>query len=220
MATPGEADKARRAEAIRTHVETHLGVVVGEVRAGPGHGIDLDILHVDVTESKPFHVLVTSGMSDRPMAVPEDGEASPRAELLMALDASWPFGPEHVGDDRHAWPLKLLASLARLPHAHDLWFGVGHSVPNGNPPEPYVEGVGYCGVVMAPSLVTPPEFARLDLDDGPIDFLAAVPVYAEEMKLKLDRGVDALFQRFDEHQINEIMVPDRRKVAGGLFELL
>jgi hypothetical protein len=210
------------AERIRAHVETHLGPVAGIVNAGPGYGIDLDIFHVDATETKPFHVLVTCGMSDRPMSLPEEvDDVSPLAELVLGLDASWPFAPENIGDDRYGWPLKLLASLARLPHAHELWFGPGHTVPNGNPPSPYIEGTELCGVLLAPLVAMPPDFGRLDLgEEGTLDFIGVVPVYAEEMKLKLDRGTEALFERFDAHQINEILVPNRRKVAGGVFELL
>lgn len=212
--------KALRRERIRDHVETYLGQVVGVVDAGSGSGIELEILHVDVTESKPFHLLITSGMSDRAMPVPEDMEASPRAELILGLDASWPFGPEHVGDRRHVWPLQLLVSMARLPHGHGLWFGAGHTVPNGNPPHPYVPETELCGALVAPPVAVPPEFLRLSVDEGVIEFLGVVPVYAEEMQLKVERGIEALYQRLDEHHINEVMVPDRRKVAGGLFELL
>jgi len=220
MSTPG-GGAAARADLIRAHVEHHLGPVAGIVNAGPGHGIDLDILHVEATETKPFHVLITSGMSDLPMTVPEDvEEATPWAELVLGLDASWPFEPEHISDDRYAWPLKVLASLARLPHAHDMWFGPGHTVPNGNPPTPYIAGSELCGALIAPPVAMPPDFVHLALPEGRLDFLAVVPVYAEEMKMKLERGTQALFERFDAHDINEIMVPNRRKVAGGLFELL
>jgi len=214
---------AARAERIREHVETNLGPVAGIVNAGVAHGIDLDILHVEATETKPFHVLITSGMSDRPMTIPEDLEGeppAPRAELVLALDQSWPFGPEHLADDRYAWPLKLLASLARLPHAHGLWFGPGHTVPNGNPPQPYVPDSGLCGVLIAPPVAMPPDFPVLTHAEERLEFLAVVPVYAEEMQLKVERGTEVLFERFDAHDINEVLVPNRRKVAGGLFELL
>ena len=215
-----DAGAAARADLIRAHVEHHLGPVAGIVNAGPGYGIDLDILHVEATETKPFHVLITSGMSDRAMSVPDDVEATPWAELVLGLDASWPFEPEHISDDRYAWPLKLLASLARLPHANDMWFGPGHTVPNGNPPVPYVPDAGLCGALIAPPVAMPPAFVHLAIPEGQLDFLAVVPVYAEEMQMKVERGTQALFERFDAHDINEIMVPGRRKVAGGLFELL
>lgn len=219
---PDDAANAARADRIRVHVEHHLGPIAGIVNAGPGYGIDLDILHVEATETKPFHVLITSGMSDRPMAVPEDveDEVSPRSELVLGLDASWPFEPQHISDDRYAWPLKLLASLARLPHAHELWLGPGHTLPNGDPPAPYYPDAGFCGVLIAPPVAMPPDFVQLELDEGRLDFWGVVPVYAEEMKLKLERGTQALFERFDQHGINEILIPNRRIVAGGLFELL
>jgi len=58
-------------EQISDHVERHIGPIESVF-----HEIISDTVHVDVhfvppTEARPWTTLVTSGMSDRPMAAPE-----------------------------------------------------------------------------------------------------------------------------------------------------
>ncbi len=61
---------AEAGERIGTHIEAYVGSIDGVF-----HEIASDIVHVDVhhvtpTDQRPYHTLVTSGMSDRPMAAP------------------------------------------------------------------------------------------------------------------------------------------------------
>jgi hypothetical protein len=54
----------------------------------------------------------------------------------------------------------------------------------------------------------------------PIHFLAVMPLYEEELRLKLDRGAEVLFERLDEAGVNELLVLQRKNVARkflGLF---
>src|SRR5262245_43817865 len=80
-------------EAISNHIETHLGKV-----AGVFHELS-DLVHVDVhmvgpTQGRPYQYLVTSGMSDLPMAVPEGAEEWRYAELVVKLPPDWPLTQE------------------------------------------------------------------------------------------------------------------------------
>jgi len=59
------------------------------------------------------------------------------------------------------------------------------------------------------------EAHRLALPDGrTVRFWSVVPVYKEEMELKLEKGADALFERFDEAGITDVVDPDRPNVAA------
>ncbi|MDG4772986.1 hypothetical protein [Solwaraspora sp. WMMD792] len=41
--------------------------------------------------------------------------------------------------------------MARLPHEYSTWIGDWHSVPNGDPPQPYAAGTPFAGVVVTPA---------------------------------------------------------------------
>ena len=71
-------------------------------------------------------------------------------------------------------------------------------------------------------LVTPPwfdeRFAELNLPDGrQINFLAMLPIYPEEMKLKLNKGSDVLVDKLGSLPITELMNPNRKNVAAKRF---
>jgi radical SAM superfamily enzyme YgiQ (UPF0313 family) len=59
-----------------------------------------------------------------------------------------------------------------------------------------------------------PRFYQPEYADGRVvNLWAVVPLYAEEAAKKLAHGAEALFDGFDEHGVNEILVVDRPNVA-------
>ncbi|HGM7321446.1 TPA: suppressor of fused domain protein [Stenotrophomonas maltophilia] len=209
-------------EAIGAHIERHLGPV-----SGVFHEIISDLVHIDVhvvpaTEQFPYLRLVTSGMSDLPMTVPDEVDADvPRyMELMVTLPAGWPISQDAFEDERNYWPVRLLKGLARLPHEYDTWLGFGHTIPNGHPSEPYAPGVGFDGAIVLPPVTPPEDFAELALEDGKvISFMTIIPLYPEEMDLKLKKGAEALLDRFDAKNIQDVIEPGRVNVARKRFGL-
>lgn len=206
---------------IEAHLAAHLGPVQHVF-----HELVSDAVHVDVhcippTPTQPYLRLVTSGMSDRPMNVPVDaGPEVPRyLELMVTLPANWNFGQTELEDERWYWPLRTLKFLARLPHKFDTWLGAGHTIPNGDPPEPYAAGTRLCGAVILPSPTVPTHFHKLKTPGKTIAFMAVVPLLADEMAYKLRHGSDRLGQRLDRAGVNDCIDPARRSVAPRLFGL-
>lgn len=59
-------------------------------------------------------ILVTEGMSARPLVTPSGGEEFRFAELRLDLPPDWPLNA--VDDDRFTWPLDWLKRLSQYPH--------------------------------------------------------------------------------------------------------
>jgi len=154
-------------------------------------------------------------MSELPMkAPPELGAEFERMELVMALPPDWPVDHEDFGDERNYWPFRLLQELAALPHKFETWLWVGHTIPHGDPPEPYAPGTELCCAVISPSILGGPGFTRLQLDDGRvIAFFGVIPLYEDEMRLKLEQGMDKLVERFADAELTELLDPHRPSVA-------
>jgi hypothetical protein len=205
-------------EEIGGHIERHLGPV-----ASVYHEIVSDKVHIDVhvvqpTDEHPYVRLVTSGMSDLPMHTPEDDFISKYAELMVTLPPDWKLGNEDMKDEAWYWPVRMLKTLARLPHQYDTWLGFGHTVPNGDPPQPYAPNTRFCGAIVLPSVTAPSGFHRLAIGKvKTIDFFAVIPLYEAEMNLKLRSGVDELLKRFDKHGITDIVELGRRDTAAKRF---
>lgn len=203
---------------VAEHIATHLGridTVFHDTIADP---VQVDIHVVPANERYPFLRLVTSGMSSRPMTVPEG--APPFAELMMALPADWKLDEQSVQDERWYWPVALLRHLAHYPHQHATWLGLGHTVPNGAPAKPYAKGVEFTGAILLPPASAPDAFASLERDGQDIYFHCVVPLYEAELQLVRRKGFPALLDGFNDKGVTDLVVPGRKNTVKkflGLF---
>lgn len=209
-------------EEISDHIEKHIGKIDMVF-----HEIISDQVHIDVhwvkpTKEKPYHTLVTSGMSDKPMQPPDGVEGCQYAELSICLPEEWKISNEDFNDEKNYWPIRFLKYLARFPHEYNTWLSYGHTIPNGNPPESFAENTKLNTMILLPSIFFGEKFYTLELENKSIDFYSLIPLYQEEVNLKLKKGTEALFDGFDKFEVNDIIKIDRpntakRKKIFGLF---
>lgn len=181
---------------ITAHLERHIGKVEHVFHEVVSSHVHLDLLQIPPAPGRPYRLLVTSGMGDEPMNVPGEGYYR-RAELLIALPESWPVTGPEASNEAFCWPAHWLRMVARLPHELDSWVGLGTTIPNGDPPEP-IAGTGFVGVMVTVPFWMPEEFFELQLASGDtIAFFHLIPLYPEEMELKLRSGPAELARRLD-----------------------
>ncbi len=78
--------------------------------------------------------------------------------------------------------------------------------------------MGFDGAIVLPPVTTPEGFDTLQLEDGrTIVFMSIVPLYLEEMDLKLRKDTETLLDRFDAKNIQDVIVPGRVNVARKRF---
>jgi hypothetical protein len=201
-------------EAIGHHIRTHIGEV-----SHVFHELVSNLVHVDLhcipsSDDRPYHTLVTSGMSERPMTVPAGAEDFRFAELMLCLPASWPLEQEAFADEANYWPLRWLKMLARFPHEFGTWLAYGHTVPNGDPATPFASNTELCCALLTLPLLVPEDFLELPIRrKKTVQFYSLVPLYREEMEFKLAHGMDALGERLVEHNVTELLDVERSNVA-------
>lgn len=213
---PAMADPAS-VELIADHIEKHIGKIDGVYHELVSDLVHVDINHVPPTADRPYHTFVTSGMSDQPMHLPAEAVesgCSQYAEVMLCLPADWRTSDKDFEDESWYWPIHWLKILARLPHEYSTWLGVGHTVPNGDPAEPFAPNTRLCCVVLLPPLKPGPEFRRLKTPDGrSIEFLGVVPMYPEEVDFKLKFGAELLLERFNLGEVSELLDVKRANVC-------
>lgn len=217
---PGAA--AGRAEPLARligfHVEEQIGAVRTVMADDEAEVLPVDILHVPPARDRSFHVLVTCGMSARPMRTPPDARGYRLAELLICLPGAWPIGSDAFAGEQFYWPVRWLRRLARFPHEQETWLGAGHSIPNGEPPEPIAPDTELCGFLLLPPLSLSVASRRLVLDEErTVHFWCVMPLHADEIALKVRQGAEALFPRFDEAGVTDVVEMQRRSVARRRF---
>ena len=155
------------------------------------HEIFSPDIHIDVCEIKPTKDnkclrFVTMGMGAHKMSVPDElkNDGVDRAELVITLPADWDIKKMY-------WPVKLLKILARMPINEDTWLGWGHTI---DIPQDFFNNAEFAGVVL---YNTPYEkHGECILPDGSrVNFYQVIPIYSNEMDLKINEGAQELLDR-------------------------
>ena len=194
------------------------------------HEILSDLVHIDVnlmrpTEQQPFYVVYTTGMSDRPMTLPDEisnREDLQYAEVFLFLPGDWDLGKEfQLGTDippEHFWPIHMLKFLARFPHAYETWLGPGHTIPNGPDYAPLGPGVDFGGVVLDQ---LGKGLEQVETKDGRcVNLLFVIPAYREEIEYKLKYGMDGLQDRFAQGDLPMVLDAARPNLCADFTEIL
>jgi Suppressor of fused protein (SUFU) len=167
------------------------------------------IPHIDVYRFPPkgkrkFFTFVTGGMSDLPMNTPDElGADYRRAELVF-----------YSTDSRDDYP-ELLRRMAHFVHDNNTWLHWGHTMPNGQPPEPFFDTKQLDTLFFMPSIVTPDSTIgdKLRIDSEPVQLIWCVPITTAECQLKLDNGADALYDVFEANKHPFAFSGDRQSYA-------
>jgi hypothetical protein len=193
------------ADAIERHIAEHFGPIEFVLHEVASHLVGVHVYAVAPTADRPFRTLITSGMSELPMTVPDGHDLRPYAELMICLPPEWP-----VRDAPDAWPVTVLKQVARLPHEYGTWIGEWHAVPNGDPAQPYAPGTPFAGVVVTPMITVGAAARVITVPDGTrIDLFALLPLHASEVALKVSSGTGALIRALDRGRVTEAFDPDR-----------
>lgn len=209
-------------ELISAHIEKHLGAISHVFHEIISNRVHLDVHFIPPTPERPFHTLVTSGMSDRPMSVPAGAEEYRHAELMICLPPEWKLAqtqmeevdPPDFKDEKNYWPVRWLKQLARFPHDFDTWIGPSHTIPNGDPAEPLADDLQFTGFLVFHPAMVPEAFHRLRIsDDKIINFYAIFPITTNEMNFKLQYGTEALIDHLAGKGITELVNISRPSVV-------
>lgn len=187
------------------------------------HEIVSDDLHIDICHVKSslfrrYEVLVTMGMSAKPMSMPEECDEPRYLELISILPKGWPLTKESFYVERNYWPIRLLKDLARFVHHGNTWFGFGHTVANAENEAqlvPYADNTGFCACALLPSLTLGESAYILEREPETenIGFLSVIPLYESELRFKFENGIDPLLDLFDKFSVTDKLDVNRSAVV-------
>ena len=167
------------------------------------HSTDHKAPHIDLYVFPPagerdFVALVTGGMSDLPMAVPQGSEAAAHVELLMG-----------IGQHQH-WATNLLKLVAEYPFDEGAFYDVHHTVPFGGE---LGDGSSLSAFLFVKPRFLPTDLAQFEFGGRRIRFLQAVPITTAEHKFAVAAGSDKLEALLGEHGQLIIRDPNRQSVV-------
>nr|WP_236262044.1 suppressor of fused domain protein [Pirellula staleyi] len=175
--------------------------------------VEVRVHVIPAGEESPFLTIFTTGMSARPMTVPEGSEAFEYAELLMHLPGDWKWKESLQEDSPYSWPFQWLRNIAYLPHLNATWLGGPHTIiASDDPPVPLGAGTDFTCLLLVADLI---DCAPIELPSGrSVRVYTVVPIFTDERDLELREGVVALLKKFQKYFIPSVCLPGRPSVAS------
>jgi hypothetical protein len=196
--------------AVETHIAQHFGKPAGVLRQSErDEAIDMHVMAP--TEDRPRSTVITSGMSRRPMQGAPEKYA--RSEMVISLPPDWPLELSALEDERNYWPLRLLQNLSHMPYDQGIFLGFGATIPHGDPPQPYAENTALCCALLAPPVWTPAGSNTLEAGEHTVQFVGVYALHQDELQYKLDHGMEAMFERFVQGGVSELVDVKRPSVV-------
>jgi hypothetical protein len=170
------------------------------------HESEPAIPHVDVyvfspTDDEDYFTLLTGGMSDLRMSVPENLESEGRrAELVMFVD------------EPNQELVKVMRQLGHYPHDNNTWLGFAHTIPWQ---APLLPGSPLDTILLANTTVGGGEVGDdLVIEGDRVKLFQVAAITNAECQFKLEQGANALFDRFIERGAGLIIEPGRESYVS------
>ena len=162
---------------------------------------------IPASDKRPFVTLFTSGMSERPMMVPDGEETYSFAELFIQLPPDWKY--QDLQNPQWNWPILWLRRIARLPHDGETWLGGPTTIiAEDEPPTAIAPGLPFTSMLLMAE-------HHFKTEQGAILQLYRVtPLHTDERALEIRSGLPALMNAFDRNSTPFIVDLKRRSVAS------
>jgi|TergutMp193P3_1026864.scaffolds.fasta_scaffold79008_2 hypothetical protein len=197
-------------EIIENHLDKYIDncdeIIVFDEIESPDFHLDVYCIKSDVYRN--YTILMTNGVSSRPMETPEK-KFSKYAEFCILLPANWNLKDNNWKNPKNYWPIKLLKSIGRYPSQNNTWLGFGHTVSAGKS----IIGTKFMSVILLKSKRLPESFQKIKYGEDTIELYTIFPLYLEELNFKEKNGTDKLLELFDKENIDDIINLKRKNVC-------
>jgi Suppressor of fused protein (SUFU) len=200
-------------EAILAHMTAQVGKPSHVYHDLADDGASAIDVHIIPPGDEPAITLFTTGMSEHVMTLPDGVTLPSRAELILRLPESWPITEESLLDPRTSWPLRWLRLLASIPRRYQTWLAPTHTIPNGDPPQPFSGDTALCCMLTVPPICLADDADVVTTPRGKVMLLSVVPIYEAEMRFKLQHGANALIERLAKAGVDDVVELDRASVC-------
>lgn len=177
----------------------------------------IDLLLLDIETKIPMKILMTDGLSEYKMSVPEKHTGREFNEIYFALPSYWEI--EEKENPLMRWPIDQIQKLAKHVVENETWYGPGHTFSNGNPPAPLSENMKQNHLVLTEPILLEDLFQPLSLNEKTIHFLAIVPLFEDEFDRKMSSGYFKFIRKFRARNGNEILDDFRTSIYRSRWRI-
>jgi hypothetical protein len=180
--------------------------------------VEIELVKLDLElSSSPVTIILTNGLRNYAMPVPEKYKGQEHIELCFCLPSYWDLSATE--NSNMQWPLKWLDKLAKHLIEKETWYGPGHTFANGNPPQPFSHLMKPNHLLLVEPIKLEEHLSPLQTKEKTIHFLAIVPIYEQEFDIKMAKGFGKFLRKFRARNGNEIVDDYRENIYASRFRI-
>lgn len=177
----------------------------------------IDLLLLDIETKVPIKVLMTEGLSDYEMPVPERYKERKFTEIFFALPSYWEI--EDTSNSNMQWPIEQIQKLTKHVIESETWYGPGHTFTNGKPPKPFSYNMKQDHLLLAEPIVLEELLQPMEIAGKTIYFLAIIPLFEEEFDRKMSKGYFKFIRQFRARNGDEILDDFRTSIFKSRWRI-
>lgn len=157
-----------------------------------------------------FQIIYTEGLSKNLQISSQSNKKYQRIELYFLLPDFWDLAKKD-------WPVYWLNRIAQVPQKNKTWFGVGDTLPAGNPPKAIDEVLKCTYFILSDPMLLDSKLSSSEETGEAFSFLAVIPIFEREFDFKMQNSATPLLKIFNDKQIFELIDVYREPVARKKF---
>ncbi len=178
---------------------------------------EMPLIMLDLELRSPVSVLMTNGLSDYRMPVPEKMAGREHNELFFCLPSYWEW--EDMDNPRTNWVFNWIQRLAKYVVEKETWFGHGHTMPCGANMESLSETMTQNHLFLSDPILLEMELTPVKFEGKEIHFLGIIPIFSDEMDYKQGRGTFKFMQKLRGKGVTEELDDFRATVLKRNWKL-
>jgi hypothetical protein len=188
------------------------------VQALPRVEGEIPLLLLDLELASPVTVLMTNGLSDYNMPVPERLQNRNFNEIYFCLPSYWEW--EDTENPQMNWVFPWIKRLAKYVVDKQSWFGPGHTMPCGVTHESLSATMKQNHFFLTDPIYLDQELTPLKVGEKTVYFLGIIPIFEDEMDYKSGKGTFKLLQKLSNAGVTEKLDDYRGTVLRSKWRLL
>lgn len=174
---------------------------------------EIPLLVLELESSSPVTLIMTNGLSDYSMPVPEKYKGRENNELYFCLPSYWDW--QALDNPSMNWIYPWIRKMAKHVVDKATWFGHGHTIPTGKELLPLSESMKQDHFILLDPILLENELAPLQLIEKRIHFLAIVPIFKDEMEYKQAKGTYKFLRKLNTIGVTEKLDDYRGSVLNS-----
>ncbi len=177
----------------------------------------MPLLTINLELNSPITVLITNGLSDYCMPVPEKEIGKEYNELYFCLPSYWDLNDKE--NPNMNWVLDWIQRMSKYVIEKNSWFGKGHTIPCGKPFKALSATMRANHFFLNEPMLLKEELAPLTIGEKTIRFLGIIPIFEDEMDFKSGKGTFKLIRKLEGHGVTEKLDDFRGTVLRSKWRL-